>query len=127
MDSQRRMKVVLCDDDASVRQVMGMLAEEAGFEVVGQAALALEALVLCEMLKPHALILDLALMGISGVDIIVSIKTAAPETEIIVYTAFDNMGTLAERKGVFAVVRKDEPGKLEDALRQLRTSSRAMI
>jgi DNA-binding NarL/FixJ family response regulator len=117
----------VCDDDRPVRQIVISVAEEAGCEVVGQAALALEALVLCEMLKPNALVLDLALIGMSGIDIIAAIKDAAPETAIIVFTAFDTMGSLAEQAGVFAVVRKDEPAKLEDALQRVRSLSQAIL
>jgi hypothetical protein len=45
---------------------------------------------------------------------------------IIVFTAFDAMGKAAADAGAFAVVRKDEPGKLEEALQRARTSSRGL-
>ena len=50
--------------------MVGGIAEDCGFEVVGQAALALEALVLAEMTKAHVLVLDLSLRGMSGNDMI---------------------------------------------------------
>ena len=113
------LRAVLCDDDATVRHVGAAIAEACGFEVVGHAALALEALVLAEMTKAHVLVLDLSLKGVSGTDVIPAVRTAAPGTEIIVYTAFDALAQLAEEEGVADVVRKDEPGKLEDALRRV--------
>ena len=75
------LRAVLCDDDATVRHVVRGLAEDCGFEVVGQAALALEALVLAEMTKAHVLVLDLSLKGVSGTDVIPAVRTAAPGTE----------------------------------------------
>ncbi len=119
--SEERLRAVLCDDDAIVRRVVTDLVKECGFEVVGQAERALEALVLAEMTKAHVLVLDLSLRGMSGNDVIPAVRTAAPGTEIIVYTAFDALAQLAEEEGVADVVRKDEPGKLEDALRRVAT------
>jgi DNA-binding NarL/FixJ family response regulator len=117
--SEQRLRAVLCDDDIGLRRVVGGIVEDCGFEVVGQAELALEALVLAEMTKAHVLVLDLSLKGMSGNDVIPAVRTAAPGTEIIVYTAFDALAQLAEEEGVADVVRKDEPGKLEDALRRV--------
>ena len=113
------LRAVLCDDDATVRHVVRGIAEDCGFEVVGQAALALEALVLAEMTEAHVLVLDLSLKGVSGTDVIPAVRTAAPGTQIVVYTAFDTLARLAEEEGVADVVRKDEPGKLEAALRRV--------
>jgi CheY-like chemotaxis protein len=124
VDGPRR-RLVVCDDDASVRRVVGMLAEGVGYEVVGEAATAIEAEWFVAHTHPHVLVLDLALQGISGLDVIVSIRASAPETAIIVFTAFDSMGAAAGRAGAFAVVAKDEPDRLEDALQRARTSSRA--
>jgi DNA-binding NarL/FixJ family response regulator len=115
---------VICDDDDLVFQVVAMLAEAVGYDVVGKARSAIEAEQLVEQTRPHVLVLDLALQGIAGLDIIASIRAKAPETAIIVFTVFDTMAEAAARQGAFAVVRKDEPGKLEDALQRARTSSR---
>jgi DNA-binding NarL/FixJ family response regulator len=113
------LRAVLCDDDATVRHVVRGVVEDCGFEVVGEAALALEALVLAEMTKAHVLVLDLSLKGVSGTDVIPAVRTAAPGTQIVVYTAFDTLARLAEEEGVADVVRKDEPEKLEAALRRV--------
>jgi CheY-like chemotaxis protein len=117
VDGPRR-RLVVCDDDASVRRVVGMLAEGMGYDVVGEAATAIEVEWFVGHTHPHVVVLDLALQGISGLEVIVSIRASAPETTIIVFTAFDSMAAAAARAGAFAVVRKDEPDKLEDALRR---------
>ena len=127
MDGQRRLTLVVCDDDDSVRQIVGIVARGVGYEVVGEAATAVDAEQLVAAAKPHVLVLDLALRGMSGLDVIAPLRAAAPETTIIVFTAFDTMGGLAHRSGAFAVVRKDEPGKLEDALQRARATSRAVL
>ena len=111
------LRAVICDDDPTIRQVVAVLVRDCGFEVVGEAALALEALVLAEMTEAHVLVLDLSLKGLSGNDVIPAIKSAAPGTAIVVYTAYDTMADLARQEGVVAVVLKDEPEKLEHELR----------
>ena len=115
----RRLRAVICDDDATVRRVVTTMAEQAGFDVTGETGMALDALALVELTRPHVLVLDLSMMGMSGIEVIAPMKAAAPDIAIIVYTAFDTMAGLAADKGVFAVVRKDEPGKLDDALRRV--------
>jgi CheY-like chemotaxis protein len=125
MDAEAR-RLVVCDDDETVRQIVTMLARGVGYEVVGEAATALEAEQLVAFTRPHVLVLDLALMGMSGLDVLELMKTAAPSTTIIVFTAFDTMGGLAS-KSAFAVVRKDEPAKLEDALVRARNTSKATL
>jgi DNA-binding NarL/FixJ family response regulator len=113
MDDGHRL--VVCDDDDTVRQIVAMLGREAGYDVVGEAATALEAEQLVRLTKPDVLVLDLALMGMSGLDVLDSVHAAAPETAIIVFTAFDTMGGLSQRSA-FAAVRKDQPDKLKTAL-----------
>ena len=116
---ERRLRAVICDDDATVRRVVAAMAEQAGFDVAAEAALALDALALVELTRPHVVVMDLSMMGMSGTEVIAPMKAAAPDTAVIVYTAFDTMAGLVADKGVYAVVRKDEPGKLEDALRRV--------
>ena len=134
------LRAVLCDDDATVRRVVRGVVEDCGFEVVGEAGLAEQpkwwAVRAAQNLKPvtyrcpfchqllpsmkaHVLVLDLSLKGVSGTDVIPAVRTAAPGTQIVVYTAFDTLARLAEEEGVADVVRKDEPEKLEAALRRV--------
>jgi len=120
----RRLRAVICDDDATVRRVVTTIADEAGFDVVGEAAMALDALHLVELTRPHVVVLDLSMMGMSGSEVIAPMKAAAPGIAVIVYTAFDTLVDLAADQGVFAVVRTDEPGKLDDALRRVAGDQR---
>jgi DNA-binding NarL/FixJ family response regulator len=123
VDSRRR-RLLICDDDDLAHQVVGMLAEGVGYDVVGNARTAIEAEELVDAFRAHVLVLDLALQGISGLDIIASVRTKFPDTAIIVYTAFDSIAEAADRAGAFAVVRKSEPGKLEDALQRATAAAR---
>src|SRR5438067_12396296 len=99
-----------------MRRVVTTMAEQIGFDVIGESAMALDAFALVALTRPHVVALDLSMMGMSGAEVIAPTKTAALGIAVIVYTAFDTMADLAADQGLFAVVRKDEPGRLQDAM-----------
>jgi CheY-like chemotaxis protein len=101
-----RLRALVCDDEQVVRSVVSSLLEACGYEVVGQAGLALESLVMADIVQPDVIVLDLSLPGMSGMEVIPTLRTAAPEAVIIVFTAFDTMRDRAMAAGAFEVVDK---------------------
>src|SRR5690348_11855631 len=91
--SQRRILVV--DDDESLRRVMQMQLEEAGYEVVA-ASQGQEALAVMEDTTPALVITDLKMPGISGLDLLKKLREAHPETTVIIITAFGTVSTAVE-------------------------------
>lgn len=81
------MRVFVVDDSALLReQVIGLLSELIGIEIVGQAQYALEAFhAICE-LKPDVVILDIHLIGGSGMDVLRRIKRLEPAPIVIMLT-----------------------------------------
>jgi len=81
------MRVFVVDDSALLReQVIGLLSELVGIEIVGQAQYALEAFqAICE-LKPDVVILDIHLIGGSGIDVLRKIKRLDPAPIVIMLT-----------------------------------------
>jgi DNA-binding NarL/FixJ family response regulator len=119
-----QLRAVICDDDPTACQVATMLAEECGFDVVAQTRMAVEAEDAVRATKAHVLVLDLSLFGPPGHELVPRLRASAPDCKVIVNTAFDTVGTWAKAHGVFAVVRKDEPGRLEDALHRAAADRR---
>ena len=69
------MRVFVVDDSALLREhVVGMLSELVGIEIVGQAQYPLEAFHAICMLRPDVVILDIHLIGGSGIDVLERIK-----------------------------------------------------
>ena len=69
------MRVFVVDDSALLReQVVGLLSELVGIEIVGQAQYPLEAFHAICVLKPDVVILDIHLIGGSGIDVLQKIK-----------------------------------------------------
>jgi DNA-binding NarL/FixJ family response regulator len=90
------MRVFVVDDSALLReQVIDLLCEPGVVEIVGQAQYPLEAFVaICE-LKPDVVILDIHLIGGSGIDVLQRIKGLDPAPIVIMLT---NSPTLPYRK-----------------------------
>jgi two-component system, NarL family, response regulator NreC len=63
------LRVLLADDHAIVRRGLKSLLEDAGETVVAEAADGLEAVRLCEELRPDLLILDIAMPKLNGIEV----------------------------------------------------------
>ena len=84
------IRVLVVDDHPIVRQgLVSTLDDEADFEVVGAAGSAEEAVTLAGQHQPDVVLLDLELPGLSGIDAIPRLREAAPNTHILVFTAYD--------------------------------------
>ena len=83
--------MLVCDDHALVRSGLRRLLEsEQGFEVVGEAADAEQAITGVTELHPAVLLLDVVLPGRSGIDAIPDFLAASPETRILVLSMQDD-------------------------------------
>ena len=63
------MRVLLADDHGIVRRGLRSLLEDAGVDVVGEAADGLDALRLCDELRPDMLIVDIGMPKLNGIDV----------------------------------------------------------
>jgi len=81
------MRVIIVDDDFSVREGLGDILEEKGYEVV-KVEKGLEALERIKNEKFDFAIIDLKLPDISGEKLISKIKNLIPEEKIIIITGY---------------------------------------
>jgi DNA-binding NarL/FixJ family response regulator len=63
------LRVLVADDHGIVRRGLRGLLESAGLNVVGEAADGLEAVRLCEELRPDVVILDIGMPKLSGIEV----------------------------------------------------------
>lgn len=80
------MKILLCEDEASIRAFLKINFERNGFSVI-EAGSGEEALRLTELEKPHVAILDVMLPGISGFGVCKRLRETHPQIGIIMLTA----------------------------------------
>jgi CheY-like chemotaxis protein len=110
---------LIVEDDAPTRQVIDTIARSAGFLAIDEASLASEAVQLATFRPPVAIVVDVHLMGMSGIAAIPSLRQAAPDASIVIWTADDDALPGGVPDGVWAVVPKSDPERLERVLVQL--------
>jgi DNA-binding NarL/FixJ family response regulator len=87
----RKLRVVLADDHALVRAgIRALLEKITGVEVVAEAGDGLEALKAVEELRPDVVLLDIAMPGLGGLEVLKRVKSDYPETRVIVLTVHED-------------------------------------
>lgn len=94
--SEPVIRLLVVDDHQLFRRgLMALLAQEPGFSVVGEAGDATAAMGLAARLRPDLVLLDNHMPGVTGVDAIAALKTAAPEARVLMLTVSENESDLA--------------------------------
>lgn len=107
--SDRAITVVLVDDTPELRRLLRRGLELAGgFEVVAEAGDGAEGVARIEEARPDAVLLDLAMPVMDGLQAIPEIRRLAPETKIVVLSGFDEnqMAKEAVSAGAHAYIAK---------------------
>ena len=89
-EGQPLRKVLLIDDDDSLRRVTEYSLHSAGFHVLS-AANGEQGLDAFRADSPQVVITDIQMPGLSGYDVLQQIKTERPETIVIVITAYSTV------------------------------------
>ena len=111
MDSpQRRVRVVIVDDDALVRTALRLILEsDSGVTVLGEGADGRSGYDAARSLRPDVVLMDLHMPGTDGVWATAQIAADCPDTKVLVLTAFDTdaMVAAALRAGATGFLLKD--------------------
>jgi DNA-binding NarL/FixJ family response regulator len=89
-DGERRLRVVLADDDVLLREGLASLFDRSGFEVVGQAGNGVELLALVRSARPELAVIDIRMppgQATEGLAAARVIRAELPGTAIIVLSA----------------------------------------
>jgi two-component system NtrC family response regulator len=107
MSSKNLRKVLLIDDDDSLRRVTEYSLHSAGFQVLS-AANAEQGLKSFEIDSPSVVITDINMPGLSGYDVLERVKEVSPETIVIVITAYGSIEKAVEamKKGAYDYIIK---------------------
>ena len=111
-------RVLIADDDPVVRSALAMQLG-AGFEVVGAARDAAEAITLAERFQPDVAILDVEMPEGGGPHAALGIATCSPETAVVAYSADESHQGVLHMMGAGAItyLRKGIAGRdLADTL-----------
>lgn len=113
------MRALVCDDDPLTRRIVTDLLADNGFEVVAELETAPPVIDLARTVKPDVVVIDVSLMGMTGIEAIPAVREAAPDCSIVVFSAFDNVRHEATAAGAAAVVDKTQPDELQRVLAEI--------
>ena len=117
------LRALVCDDYSMVRETIRPLLVEAGFEIIREATLATEAISLAEMTQPDAIVLDLSLPGMSGLQAIPILKLVSPRSVVVVFSAYDIWREASMDAGAYEYVDKADLERLGSVFRSIAAAS----
>jgi DNA-binding NarL/FixJ family response regulator len=124
MRGRAPISVFLVDDVAALRELIRFgIEEDPGFEVVGEAGDGRAALEGIAETRPEAVLLDLSMPDMDGLEAILHIREGDPAIVIIVLSGFsaDRMAPRAMERGADGYVEKGTP------IQELREVTRAAV
>src|SRR4051794_37340549 len=117
----RRIRIVLADDHAMVRKGFALiLSREPDVEIVGETGLGKEAVRLAKELKPHLIVMDVAMPDLNGVEAARQIAELCIDCNVLILSMHKDAVYVREslRAGAKGYLLKDSID--EDLLRAVR-------
>lgn len=116
-----KLRVLIADDNARIRRgLQGLLDLVADVEVVAEAVDGAQAVALAVDLEPDAVLMDIAMPGMDGIEAMRRIRTLAPRIRVLIVTGLPGQEPSARSAGCDAFLGKDaDPAELVSALRSL--------
>lgn len=85
------IKILLVDDHAVVREGYRRLLEsEPSMSIVGEASDALQAWQIARALRPDVVVMDIALPGMSGIEVTRRLLKEQPQLRVLVFSMYDD-------------------------------------
>jgi DNA-binding NarL/FixJ family response regulator len=121
-----RIRVLLCDDVAMLRELLRYeLEEDDDLVVVGEADNGLDGVRLVKELRPSVVVLDLAMPGIDGLEAITLMLDVPDPPAIIVHSGFD-AETMRDRVlALGATLYLEKGGNLREVTDAVRRAAEA--
>ncbi len=117
-------RALVCENDPALRSAVGHLVEAPGWTATG-AANATEAIDKAATLHPDLVVLDIDLVGMSGLESIPRVRAGCPEARVVAVSAADRGLDLCLGAGACAVVSMSDLGRLDEVLAGLEAGQAA--
>jgi DNA-binding NarL/FixJ family response regulator len=117
-----RIRVLIADDHALMREGLRALLRADDIEVVGEASDGQDALAQCRRLRPDVVLMDVAMPGLGGLEATLELRRELPGVRVLVLTQYDDREYVARflKAGVSGYVLKKAAGsELAAAIRSV--------
>ncbi|HSM02115.1 MAG TPA: response regulator transcription factor [Acidimicrobiia bacterium] len=121
--------VLVVDDVDLFRTGLAAALEREGFDVVGEADDADEAITAAESLQPELVLLDILMPGVSGLDAVEKIRAVSPDSHVVMLSGSESEEDLLEciKVGARGYLIKDAPfGELAASLHSVAAGGAAL-
>lgn len=111
LSSSPPFRILLVDDHELIRQgVRFIFSRDPQFAICGEAANGSEAIEQVTKLNPHAVILDISMPVMNGLEAATEIRRLAPKTKIVILTMHDSpqMRSQSQNAGADAFITKSQ-------------------
>lgn len=123
----QRLRVMVIEDSEIIRQrLTEMIRQIQSIALVGCATNGVQGLAMFRMLKPDAVLLDLQMEGLHGMDLIPIFKRELPQCRVVVLTAFGDKSTRERAMQLGADFFYDKASEFDVALQTLKDLGRAL-
>jgi RNA polymerase sigma factor (sigma-70 family) len=105
------IRCLIADDHPAMVEAVGEVLVEHGLEIVGRARDGQDALESMKELSPAVAVVDVRMPGLSGIEVARRAQREAPDTAVILYTAYGDRALITEAidAGVRGFVLKEAP------------------
>jgi len=114
--------LLLVDDDKPLRERLRIAMERRGFKVLAAESVA-EGIKIARSEPPDFAVIDLRLADGSGLDVVAALRTARPDTRIVMLTGYGNIATAVAAVKAGAVDYLAKPADADDVYYALVAST----
>ena len=121
MTTQKKMRVMIAEDESHVRKLIRAILLKMNCEIVGEADNGMDAVEMFKKLKPHMLLLDINMPLKSGKEALAEIRRRYQNAFIIMLTSLSDTETVEDciALGASGFIRKDvQPDEMRSIIKQ---------
>ncbi|MBI4421847.1 MAG: response regulator [Gemmatimonadetes bacterium] len=114
--------VLVCDDAAFMRTLLGDILAQAGLEVVGEAHTGTEAVQKFQQLRPDLVTMDILMPDMGGIDAVREILKMDPQARVLMCSAMGQQALVLEAIQAGAkdfVVKPFQPSRVLEAVERV--------
>jgi len=122
MDEQQPLRLLIADDEPlAAERLQLLLAQCPDVDLIGTASDGESAVRMADALTPDALLLDIEMPGLDGIEVARALASKQPSAVVIFITAFDQFAVAAfEVEAVDYLMKPVTPDRLNRALKRAR-------